>query len=77
MKIEILGSGCAKCETLFNLTKKAVGEMGVMAQIEKVEDIVTISEYGVVSTPAFVVNGEVKTVGRVLNVEEIKGFLKV
>lgn len=77
MKIEILGSGCAKCETLFNLTKQAVGEMGVMAQIEKVEDIVTISEYGVMSTPAFVVNGEVKTVGRVLNVEEIKGFLKV
>jgi small redox-active disulfide protein 2 len=71
MKIEILGTGCSKCIALFNNTKEAVGKTGKFAQIEKVEDLQKIMAYGVMSTPALVVNGEVKSVGKLLSVEEI------
>ncbi len=71
MKIEILGTGCSKCKTLFELTQKAVAQKGLFAQIEKVEDIMKIMEYGVTSTPALVVDGVVKSSGRSLNVDEI------
>lgn len=75
MKIEILGTGCAKCEALLENTKQAVAQKGSFAQIEKVEDLVKIMEYGVMSTPGFVVNGEVKSTGKLLNVEEIKELI--
>ncbi len=75
MKIEILGTGCTKCETLFENAKKAVAEKGAFAQIEKVEDMVKIMEYGVMSTPALVIDGEVKAVGKVLSPKEIESFL--
>lgn len=71
MKIEILGTGCAKCKTLFELTKEAVSKSGKFVQIEKVEDIAKIMEYGVMSTPALVIDGEVKVSGKVPNVDEI------
>jgi small redox-active disulfide protein 2 len=71
MKIEILGTGCSKCVALFNNAKEAVGKTGKFAQIEKVEDLQKIMAYGVMSTPALVVNGEVKSVGKLLSVEEI------
>lgn len=75
MKIKILGTGCRKCNKLEENTKRAVAELGVDASIEKVEDIKKIVEYGVMSTPALVVDEEVKFSGRVPNVEEIKKHL--
>lgn len=76
MKIEILGTGCAKCQTLLQATKEAVAKSGQFAQIEKVEDIVKIMNYGVMSTPALVINGTVKSSGKVLSVSEIEAILK-
>ncbi|MDD3324522.1 MAG: thioredoxin family protein [Sulfurospirillaceae bacterium] len=76
MKIEILGTGCAKCKTLFNATKEAVAKSGKFAQIDKVEDVVKIMNYGVMSTPAIVVDGVVKSSGKVLSVEEIIAILE-
>ncbi|WP_072680346.1 thioredoxin family protein [Arcobacter sp. LA11] len=74
MKIEILGTGCKKCEALTANAKKAVANAGVFAQVEKVEDMVKIMEYGVMNTPGLVINGEVKSTGKLLNSEEIKAF---
>jgi small redox-active disulfide protein 2 len=74
MKIEILGTGCAKCKALEENVKKAVSEAGVFAQVEKVEDLVEIMNYGVMSTPGLVINGEVKSTGKLLNSEEIKAL---
>jgi len=76
VKIEILGTGCTKCQTLFNATKEAVVKSGLFVQIEKVEDIVKIMNYGVMSTPALVIDGVVKSTGKVLSIEEIQAFLK-
>ena len=74
MKIEILGTGCSKCKALETNVKNAVADAGIFAQIEKVEDIVKIMDYSVMSTPALVIDGEVKSTGKVLNQEEIKAF---
>lgn len=74
MKIEILGTGCAKCKALEENAKKAVSEAGIFAQVEKVEDLVEIMNYGVMNTPGLVINGEVKSTGKLLNSEEIKAF---
>lgn len=76
MKIEVLGTGCAKCQRLLNATKEAVAKNGMFVQIEKVEDIVKIMNYGVMSTPALVIDGVVKSSGKVLSVEEIQTLLK-
>jgi len=76
MKIEILGPGCAKCKKLFENTHKAVQELNLQAEIAKVEEIQKIISAGVMMTPALVLDGEVKSVGKVLNVEEIKDILK-
>jgi small redox-active disulfide protein 2 len=75
MKIEILGPGCAKCRNLYENAKKALEESGKSAELVKVEDIPSIMKYGVMSTPALVVDGEVKISGRVASVAEIKGML--
>lgn len=75
MKIEILGPGCAKCKTLYENTQKAVAESGVSAEIVKVEDIASIMKYGVMSTPAIVIEGRVRSSGRVATVVEIMGML--
>lgn len=71
MKIEILGTGCAKCTTLYNNAKEAIGKSGKFCQLEKVDDINKILSYGVMSTPALVINSEVKIAGKVASVEEI------
>jgi len=76
MKIKILGSGCPNCKVLEANAKKAVAEMKIKADIEKVTDITKIIEYGVMSTPALVVNEKVVSYGRILSPEEIKKFLK-
>jgi len=71
MKIEILGTGCTKCKTLEENAKQAIAKIGGFHEVKKVEDIVEIMNYGVMSTPALVVDGSVKSSGKVLNVEEI------
>jgi len=76
MKIEILGTGCTKCKTLEEKAKQAVAKAGVFAQVEKVEDIVKIMNYGVMNTPGLVINGEVKSTGKLLSVDEIVELIK-
>ena len=76
MKIEILGTGCSKCEKLEQNAKKAVEELGIPADFLKVSEIEKIIEYGVMSTPALVINGEVKSFGKVLDVEKIKKLVE-
>jgi len=76
MKIEILGTGCTKCKTLEEAVKQAVAQSGIFAQIEKVDDIMKIMEYGVMSTPGLVIDGKVVSTGRALSVDEIKELIK-
>lgn len=76
MKIEILGTGCPKCKMLEENTKKALAESGKKADIIKVAEIDKIIEYGVMSTPAIVIDGDVKAYGKVSTPEEIKKWLK-
>lgn len=75
MKIEVLGTGCAKCKTLYEAVQAAVAQKGIEAEIVKVEDIPSIMKYGVMSTPALVVNGKVRFSGKVVSVAEIIGML--
>jgi len=77
MVIKILGSGCASCEKLEGLAKKAVEELGLDAQIVKVTDYPAIMAFGVMSTPALVVDEEVKVAGRVPSYEDVKKVLLV
>ena len=76
MKIEILGTGCAKCKTLEETAKQAVAKIGGFHSVEKVEDIMKIMDYGVTNTPGLVIDGKVKSTGKLLNVEEIIKLLK-
>jgi small redox-active disulfide protein 2 len=76
MKIEILGTGCAKCKALEEVTKKAVAKMGGFHQVIKVDDIMEIMKYNVVSTPALVVDGVVKSSGKLLTEQEVLALLK-
>ena len=76
MKIEILGTGCSKCKTLEENAKKAIAQIGGFHELKKVEDVVEIMNYGVMSTPALVIDGKVKSSGKLLSVEEILEYLK-
>ena len=76
MKIQILGTGCAKCKALTKNVETAVAELNITADIEKVEDIKQIVSYGVMSTPALVVDGTVVSAGNLLTPHEIKNILK-
>lgn len=71
MKIEILGTGCAKCKALEDAAKQAVAQSGKFAQVEKVDDIQKIMGYGVMSTPGLVIDGKVLSTGKLLSVAEI------
>jgi small redox-active disulfide protein 2 len=75
MKIEVLGPGCKNCSALEKATNEALGQLGMDASVDKVTDYATIAGYGVMSTPALVVDGEVRTVGRVPSVGEIAELL--
>ncbi len=75
MEIKILGSGCSKCKTLEKITREVIANNGIKATVEKVEDIMEIMNYNVMSTPALVVNGIVLVKGRVPSAEEIKDLL--
>jgi small redox-active disulfide protein 2 len=73
--IQILGTGCPKCKQLMANVEAAVKALGIEAPIEKVEKIQDIMKFGVMTTPAFVVDGQVKSAGRVLSADDIKKFL--
>ena len=73
--LQVLGPGCAKCTRLAENVKAAADELGLNASVEKVTDINAITSFGVMMTPALVVDGEVKVVGKVPSVEEIKTLL--
>lgn len=75
MEIKILGTGCAKCKTTWQIVEKVVAENGVDAQISKVEDIMDIMKYNVIATPAVVVDEVVKIKGRVPSESEVKQAL--
>ena len=75
MKIEVLGSGCAKCLQLYDNVNKALAMSGQEAEVVKVQDIPSIMKYGVMSTPALVIDGQVKFTGKLATPEEIRGML--
>ena len=76
MKVEVLGPGCQKCEALANSVKTALDGLGVPYELEKVTSITDIMKYGVMVTPALVVDGEVKVSGRVPSITEIQDLIK-
>ena len=76
MKIQILGTGCPKCLKLAENAEAAARELGVPYEIVKVTDITEIIKFGVMMTPALAIDGQVKSVGKVLTAEQIKGLLK-
>jgi len=76
MKIEILGTGCPKCKKLHELAEEAVKELGASAEITKVTDINKIIDYGVMVTPALVIDGDVKAAGKVPRKAEIINWIE-
>ncbi len=75
MKIEILGTGCPKCHKTKENVEAALSELGKEAEIVEVKELNAIADYGVMLTPAVVVDGDVKIVGKVPSVEDIKSFI--
>jgi len=74
MKLQILGTGCPKCIKLTENVKTAIDELGIEAEVEKVTDIQKIMSFGVMMTPTLAIDGDVKIVGKVATVEEIKAL---
>ncbi len=75
MKIQILGTGCAKCNKLAEATRQAAEDLGLDYEMEKVTDMLRFADFGVMITPAMAVEGEVKVSGRVPDQEELKTLL--
>jgi len=73
--LQVLGPGCSRCQTLKEHVEAAAEELGIEATVEKISDINVITGFGVMMTPALVIDGEVKVVGKVPSVEEIKQLL--
>ena len=76
MKIQVLGTGCPKCKKLAEAAQAAIEELGLDAVIEKVTDLNEIMKFGVMLTPALAVDGNVKVMGKVPTVEDVKGMLQ-
>ena len=76
MEIKILGSGCSKCRTTEKNVKEALYESGLDVQVDKVTDVMEIVKYGVFITPGVIIDGEVKSVGKIPDTEEIKTWIK-
>jgi small redox-active disulfide protein 2 len=74
-KVQILGTGCPKCKKLFEATQQAVNDLGIEAEVTKVEDIAEIMKFGVMSTPALSVDGTIKVVGRIPKLDELKTMI--
>ncbi len=75
MEIKVLGPGCPKCEQTEKRVREAIDEAGADATVVKVKDVMEIAKHGVFMTPAVVVNGQVKSVGKVPSKDEIKGWI--
>ncbi len=75
MKVQILGTGCPKCKLLMQNAEQAVKDMGIQAEIVKVDKITDIMAFGVMTTPALAVDGKVKSAGKVLSPDDIKKLL--
>jgi small redox-active disulfide protein 2 len=75
MKIEVLGPGCKNCSALERATKEALSQLGIDETVDKITDYGEIVAYGVMSTPALAIDGEIRTVGRVPSVNEITELL--
>jgi len=76
MEIKVLGPGCPKCKQTEEIVRQAVAEEGIAADIEKVTDVMKIAGYGVFGTPAVIVDGEVKSVGKIPKKEDVKTWIK-
>ena len=75
MEVKVLGPGCAKCKTTYNVVEKVIKENNLDVKLSKVDDIMEMMSYNILSTPAIVVDGEVKVKGRVPSESEIKELL--
>ena len=76
MKIQVLGTGCPKCAQLAANAEQAVADLGLDAEIEKITGITDIMKFGVMMTPAFAIDGEVKASGKALSVDQIKELIQ-
>lgn len=76
MDIKVLGPGCANCKTLHQSVLKAVKELNIVAEVEKVEDIMQIMNYGIMRTPGLVIDGKVIFSGRVPGMKELKEIIE-
>jgi len=76
MEIKVLGTGCPKCRKVYANAQRAIADLGINVKLEKVEDIDEILRYGVMMTPAVVINGRVRASGRIPSVEELKTWLQ-
>lgn len=76
MDIKVLGPGCPKCQQTEKIVKDAVAESSIEATVEKVTDVMEIAGYGVFGTPAVVVNGEVKSVGKIPKKQDVLGWIR-
>ncbi len=76
MKVQILGTGCPRCRKLEERVDDIIGELGIECEVEKVSDIKDIMAFGVMMTPALAIDGEIKSTGKLLSVDEIKELLQ-
>jgi small redox-active disulfide protein 2 len=76
MKIQVLGTGCSKCRKVYENAEKAIKDLGIRAELEKVQDLKAIMSFGVMATPALAIDGEVKVAGKIPSVEEIKRYVE-
>jgi len=76
MKVQILGTGCPKCKLLEQHAREAIMELGIQADVEKITDIDKIMEMGVMTTPALAIDGDVKSVGKVLTKDQAAQIIK-
>ena len=76
MKIQVLGTGCPKCKKMYENTETAIKDLGICADLEKVQDLKAIMNFGVMVTPALAIDGEVKVAGRIPSVEDIKKLVQ-
>ena len=76
MRIEVLGTGCPKCQATLRNVEQAIKELGIQAEVVKVDDLVEITARGVAVTPALAIDGEIVCSGRIPSVEEIKAWLQ-
>ena len=76
MEIKVLGTGCSKCHALENMVKEVLGETGLTAEIKKITDIKEIASHGIMLTPGLVINGKVKSAGKVLSKNDVKKYIE-